>query len=262
MQFEKTGKGAPVLLVQGVGMHGSGWLPQIAELSKRYCCVSFDNRGIGRNLSEMSPTIPLTVEQMAEDAFHVMDLAGFRSAHIVGHSLGGLIALFMGQIAPERIKSLALLCTFGNGAAAAPLSRRMIWHGMRSRIGSRASRREGFLGLVLPPPAPGGPEAAKLASELAALFGHDLADTPAIVPHQLDAMRSANAMTRMADLAGIRTLVMSAEHDPIAPPALGRAIAAAIPGAKFIEVPDASHGLPITHAELVNEALEHHFQAI
>lgn len=57
------------------------------------------------------------------------------------------------------------------------------------------------------------------------------------------------------ELAGIPTLVLSAEHDPIAPPRYGRMLAAAIPGARFAEMPDASHGVTIQKAEEINEQL-------
>jgi len=55
--------------------------------------------------------------------------------------------------------------------------------------------------------------------------------------------------------------VVSAAHDPIAPPRAGRALAAGIPGARYIEFDDASHGLPITHSDRVNALLLEHFAA-
>ncbi len=53
----------------------------------------------------------------------------------------------------------------------------------------------------------------------------------------------------------MKTLVVSGRHDPIGPPSSGRAIAEKIPGSRFVEIPDASHGLPITHAEQTNSLL-------
>jgi 3-oxoadipate enol-lactonase len=74
-------------------------------------------------------------------------------------------------------------------------------------------------------------------------------------------MRAADASPRLGGLAGVPTLVVSAAHDPIAPPGVGRALSAAIPGARYVEAPDASHGLPITHAGWVNRLLEEHLSA-
>ncbi|HVJ81762.1 MAG TPA: alpha/beta hydrolase [Planctomycetia bacterium] len=251
-----VGAGPPVLFLQGVGVHGSGWTPQTEALKDRFACLSFDNRGIGRSMPQGAP---ITVERMAADALAVMDAAGWESAHVVGHSLGGLVALQLALAARSRVRSLALLCTFSGGSCAAPLSPRMIWWGMRSRLGTRRMRRHGFLGLVLAPGS--GEDRDELAARLAALFGHDLADQPSITSHQLRALRRADLGDRLGELAALRTLIVAAAHDPIAPPASGRALAAGIPGAEYLEVADASHGLPITHAAWTNASLAKHWLA-
>ncbi|HEU4556284.1 MAG TPA: alpha/beta fold hydrolase [Longimicrobium sp.] len=77
---------------------------------------------------------------------------------------------------------------------------------------------------------------------------------------QLGALRAYDASERLGTLAAIPTLVMSAAHDPIAPPQYGRALADAIPGARYLEFEDASHGLPIQHAERVNQLLLDHLR--
>src|SRR5262245_25412040 len=120
-------------------------------------------------------------------------------------------------------------------------------------------RRRGFLRLVLPPRTPADTDA--LALRLTELFGHDLADPPSIVGRQLRAMRRADPSARLRTLVGLPTLVVSSAHDPIAPPRAGHALAALIPGARYVEVPDASHGLPMTHADLINQLLYRHFTA-
>ncbi len=91
--------------------------------------------------------------------------------------------------------------------------------------------------------------------ELEPIFGHDLADTPPIVMKQVSAYRAYDATPRLQELAGVATLVVSATEDPLAPPPLGRALAAGIPGARYHEVPGASHGVTITHAAEVNDLL-------
>src|SRR5205823_11932474 len=97
-----------------------------------------------------------------------------------------------------------------------------------------------------------------LAGELAPLFGHDLADHPAVEMAQLRAMGRYDATPRLGELAGLPTLVVSAAHDRIARPLAGRAIAAGIPGARYVEVPDAAHGLPLRQPERVNALLGEH----
>jgi pimeloyl-ACP methyl ester carboxylesterase len=250
--WKVAGEGDPVVFIQGVGLHGDGWLPQTAVLSSRFRCLTFDNRGIGRTpLGDA----PITIEQMAADTISVMNAARIESAHIVGHSMGGVIAQQLALTAPRRVRSLALLCTSARGSDATRLSGRMIWLGFRSRVGSRAMRRRAFLEITMPADYLATQDLDGLAERLAPLFGHDLADSPPIVMKQLSALKRFDATRRLVELAGIPTLVLSAKHDIIFPPQCGRALAEGIPGAKYVEVPDAAHGVTIQRPDIVNDAL-------
>lgn len=255
LHFKQSGTGPKVLFIQGVGVQGDGWRPQTDALADRYACLTFDNRGMGKS---QPLGAGVTVEQMADDARAVMDAAGWDAAHVVGHSLGGLVAVQLALAARDRVKSLSLLCTFTGSKSAAPMTARMIWLGMRSRVGTRRMRRRGFLALVLPP---GHPADDALADKLADLFGHDLADSPPVVDHQLKAMRATDLTPRLGELAGLPTLIVTAAHDPIAPPSAGRALHAGIPGSRYVEIADASHGWPITHTEQANALLHEHLSA-
>ncbi len=251
--YSVVGDGPAILFIQGVGVQGAGWRPQTADLADGYTCLSFDNRGMGRS---QPVGADITVAQMADDARAVLDAERIPAAHVVGHSLGGPVALRLALDARDRVRSLTLLCTFAGGRTAAPLTPRMVWLGLRARVGTRAMRRRGFLRLVLPP----GRKAD--AGELAELFGHDLADQPPVVAAQLRAMRAADLTDRLGELAGLPTLVVSAAHDPIAPPRAGRVLRDGLAGARYVEVADASHGLPITHAAQVNRLLREHLSAV
>jgi pimeloyl-ACP methyl ester carboxylesterase len=140
--------GSPVLFIQGAGIHGDGWEPQTETLKSDYECLTFDNRGIGRS---QPCSAPLSIEQMAEDARVLIDHLGWDNVHVVGHSMGGLIALHLALNTRERVRSLALLCTFARGRDATRLTARMMWIGLRTRIGTRRSRRHAFLEMVMPP---------------------------------------------------------------------------------------------------------------
>lgn len=253
--YEKSGSGDPVLLIQGVGVHGAGWRPQVDRLSPEFTCVTFDNRGMGQS---QPAGAPITVEQMAEDALVLMDTLGWQSAHIVGHSLGGLIAQQMALSQRERVRSLALLCTFHRGWDGMGLTPWMMWTGLRSKIGPKPSRRRAFLKIVLAPGEWADRNEIEVAAELAQLFGHDLAEQPPVVNAQLRAMSRYDARPRLAELSGIPTLVASATHDPIARPQSGRRLAASIPGAVYHEFPNASHGVPITQPNALHTLLYQH----
>lgn len=246
-----------VLLLQGVGAQGEAWRPQAEFLAATHHTITVDNRGMGRSIPAAAP---ISVSQMAEDARAILDAEDVTRAHVVGHSLGGPIAMQLALDAPDRVVSLALLCTFANGRAAAPPTWRMMSLGARTRIGSRASRRRAFLGLIAPPDRV--ESLVAHAERLGALFGHDLADQPAIASEQLKAMRACDLTAQLSALGNRPVLVASAAWDPIAPPALGRALAASIPGATFHEIADASHGWPLTHVHDANQLLVSHLGAV
>lgn len=256
---EMTGTGPPVVFIQGVGVHGRGWAPQVEELESSFRCLIFDNRGMGRS---QPPGADISVARMADDTLWLLDQAGLASAHIVAHSLGGPVAIEIARARPSRVRSLSLLCTVARGRDATRPSGRLLWLGIRSRIGSKRSRRRAFLRIVMPPDALIGLDEDVFAAELKSLFGHDLAVQPPIAMRQLAALRAYDATGRLGALGGIPTLVLAARHDPIAPPRYGRALAEAIPGARYVEFDDASHGLPIQHPSRVNALLKDHIEGV
>ena len=258
ISYADAGTGAGVLLVQGIGVVGEGWRPQVDGLRDRFRLLTFDNRGIGASQLRGGE---ISIEAMAADAWAVVDAAGIDRVHVVGHSMGGVIAQAVALAAPARVLSLGLLCTFARGRQAAALSPGMIWTGLRTRVGTRAMRRAAFLSLVLPRAALARADRAALAASLAPLFGHDLADQPPIVMKQLRATARYDASERLAALGSIPTLVLTAAEDRIARPEYGRALAAAIPGARYEELPGAAHGVTLHDPETVNERLAAHFAA-
>ena len=255
VSYSRTGTGEAVLLIQGVGAVGNAWRPQIEALSQHYSVVAFDNRGIGgSSITEGC----LTIEGMAEDALTILNAEGINRCHVVGHSMGGLIAAQLALMWPRRVKSLALLCTFADGRGATRLSGRMLMLALRSRIGTRVMRRTGMIRMIMPDAYVRQNDPTTLARTLGDLFGRDLADQPSIIPRQLRAMSRYSALSRLHELSGIPTLVVSAHQDPIAPPPLGKDIASRIQGARYVEFPDASHALPIQLAHEVNALLSEH----
>jgi pimeloyl-ACP methyl ester carboxylesterase len=258
LYYEVTGHGAPVLFIQGVGLHGGGWKPQVTDLSKDYQCLTFDNRGMGRS---QPLTTPLSIELMAEDALALMDAQGWESAHVVGHSMGGLIAQHLALSARRRVRSLALLCTIPRGRDATTPTPWLIWVGLRSHVGTKRMRRHAFLQMVMSPADHAAADLDVTAAEYEPLFGHDLAVQPPVAMKQLSAMAKYDATPRLGELAGLPTLVVSAQHDRITPPASGRAIAAGIPGARYVELAGVAHGVPIQYPGKINALLLEHLAA-
>jgi 3-oxoadipate enol-lactonase len=118
LKWESQGEGAPLLLVHGLGYTREGWGPQRELLARRYRVLSYDNRGIGE--SEIPPG-PYSVAELAGDAVQVLDEAGVERAHVLGASLGGMVAQLLAAEQPERVDRLVLAGTTSGGAAAYPL---------------------------------------------------------------------------------------------------------------------------------------------
>jgi 3-oxoadipate enol-lactonase len=116
--WEERGDGAPLLLIQGLGYGRWSWAPIVPVLAERYRVLWFDNRGIG---DSDKPEGPYTARLMADDARQVLDEAGVGRAHVLGASLGGMIAQEVAAGLPERVDKLVLCCTTPGGAATVPM---------------------------------------------------------------------------------------------------------------------------------------------
>jgi pimeloyl-ACP methyl ester carboxylesterase len=257
LAYTEVGQGPAVLFVQGVGCAGRAWAPQTEALSRDHRCISFDNRGIGGSRGD---TRALSVELMARDALALMDALQLERAHLVGHSLGGVIVQRMALIAPERAASLTFMCTFAGGRDLRKPSARLIWLGLRSRVGTAAMRSRAFARLIMPDAYLAERGLERTIRELEAIFGRPLSRGLPIADVQLRALRSHDQREQLPRLAALRCMVLSGRHDPIASHAANGALASAI-GAAHRVWEDASHALPIQHASAVNAVLRAHIAA-
>jgi len=113
LHYERAGAGEPLLLIQGMsGTHLAWGAPFMAELEAEFDCIVFDNRGIGRSAPV---TDPFTIAEMAADAAGVLDGLEIESAHVLGISMGGMIAQELALAHPGRLRSLTLGCTYAGG---------------------------------------------------------------------------------------------------------------------------------------------------
>ena len=101
--------GSPVLMIQGLGVDHRGWALQRGAFGRHHHCIAPDNRGTGHS---DAPPGPYDLVQMADRrAIAVMDAEGIERAHVVGASMGGVIAQIIGVMHPDRVRSLTLACT-------------------------------------------------------------------------------------------------------------------------------------------------------
>jgi len=116
--WERHGAGPPLLLIQGLGYARWGWEPVVEPLARSFDVILFDNRGIGESAA---PAGPYTATQMAGDALQVLDEAGVERAHVLGTSLGGMVAQELALTHPARVDKLVLACTTPGGPDSFPM---------------------------------------------------------------------------------------------------------------------------------------------
>jgi pimeloyl-ACP methyl ester carboxylesterase len=246
MYYQEVGSGEPVLLIMGFGGDHTAWAFQMADFSARYRVIVFDNRGVGQT---DAPDHPYTTQVMAADALGLMDALGIDCAHVLGASMGGMIAQELALASPERVRSLHLACTFARPDAYM-LALNAAWRQMRIGLGHESTLRILALWLFSPTTYAERPELieALLQNSLANPYPQSLAG----FLRQGEAVAAHDALER---LSAIRcpTLVTVAEDDILVPPRFSREIVARIRGAELRLVAAAGHGYFLERPDVFNE---------
>jgi pimeloyl-ACP methyl ester carboxylesterase len=252
IHYELHGAGEPVLLIMGLGSNAYGWYRTIPWLAESHRAIAFDNRGTGR--SDV-PAGPYSLEQMAADAVAVLDAAGCDTAHVVGASLGGMIAQRLALRHPGRVRSLVLACTTPGGRRSvraagevmaamvegggdpATVYRRNAWflygEDTRTNHPERIEEDLEYRGKIPTPPA-------GYLGQLQAAMGHD-------------------AWDELPSLA-VPTLVVHGDTDLLIPTPNGRLLAERVPGAELLLLPGAGHMLQSDAGDAVRDAVLRFFE--
>jgi pimeloyl-ACP methyl ester carboxylesterase len=248
----------PLLLVMGLGMQLIHWDLELCEqLAERgFYVIRFDNRDAGHSTKIDAPVpdlrramlglrvdAPYLLSDMAEDAFGLLDQLGIEAAHVVGASMGGMIAQTMAIERPERVLSLvSIMSTTGDRRAGRPKLR--VWGLlMRQAPRERDAYIERFVRVFRAIGSPGFPLDEERIRELAAATyerGHEVAGTG----RQLAAIMASGDRTARLRTLDVPTTVIHGRADPLVPFRGGRATARAIPGARLIPVDGMGHDLP------------------
>jgi 3-oxoadipate enol-lactonase len=234
---------APVLVLSGsLGTDMTMWDPQVGPLSARFRLLRYDQRGHGRS---PVPPGPYSIAELGEDLLGLLDRLEIERASLCGLSIGGMTAMWVAARAPERVRRLALLCT------SAQLGPESMWHERAETV-----RTQGLEAI-----AEAGLERwftegfRREQPETVARLRASLCATP---PEGYAGCCEAIAeMDLRGDLPSVAapTLVIAGADDPATPPAHGRLIAEAIPGAKFELVSPAAHLANLEQAERVTELI-------
>ena len=116
--WERRGDGFPIVLIHGLGYARWGWEPVADALAERHEIILLDNRGIGES---DAPPGAYTASELADDVLGVLDEAGIAEAHVIGTSLGGMVAQELALARSERVAKLVLVCTTPGGENAASM---------------------------------------------------------------------------------------------------------------------------------------------
>jgi 3-oxoadipate enol-lactonase len=222
--YQETGSGEALLLINGIGGTSGGWEPLLPDLSARFHVITSDNRGVGRS---ESPPGPYTTRQMAEDAAALLAHLGIARAHVVGSSMGGMIAQELALAYPARVGRMILYGTYARARSAILDPWISFITQMTERLDSTANR-VGWLPWLYTPAFMADPERVE-----AALAWEDPYPAP---PHgiaaQAEAARSHDALDRLQKIAA-PTLVLVGAEDVVTPVYYSRELAAGIPGAQL-----------------------------
>ena len=251
-------QGSPVLLVMGLGVPGHMWLNQIDAFAARHRVAWFDNAGAGQTRPVRRRRV--TMRDLGRHAVAVLDALGWDAAHVVGVSMGGMIAQELALEHPRRIRSLTLVATHAGGLRnLLPPPRSLMLFG-RGLLGPRAGRAEAFERLIFPEEYLRTTDVAPLR---AALRDHVVSAAPARDRLlQIAAVLGHRAGPRLHALAGTPTLVIKASRDRLIRPSAHHRLHLLIPGSRLIEFEDAGHAILHQCADRLNDVLLAHFAEI
>jgi 3-oxoadipate enol-lactonase len=219
-------EGAPVLVLSNsLGTTLEMWDPQLPALADRYRVVRYDRRGHGRS---PVPAGPYSIDDLGADVLTLLDTLELERVSFCGLSIGGMVGMWLASEAPERIERIVLCCT---GPQLPPPE---MWHERAAlvRADGVAAVTEAALGRWFTPSAP---------RELVERFRTMLLTTPAEgYASCCEAIAELDLRDRLGRIAA-PTVVITAEHDPVASPSSGEELAGAIPRARHMVIDDAAH---------------------
>jgi pimeloyl-ACP methyl ester carboxylesterase len=247
-----------LLLIMGLGMQLIHWDLELCEqfAERGFHVIRFDNRDAGlstkidasvpnvvRLMAGLPTRVPYLLKHMAEDTFGLLDELGIERAHVVGTSMGGMIAQTMAIRRPERVLSLtSMLSTTGDRRMGTPKLR--VWSVLTRRAPrDRDAYIEYFVRVfrMIGSPAYAADEAR--TRELAGAT-YDRCHHPAGTARQLAAILASGSRTAELRALELPAVVIHGEADPLVPVRAGIATARAIPGAELIKIPGMGHDMP------------------
>ena len=251
IHWHEQGDGEPLVLIMGLGGSGQAWWRLLRNLPPSVRAITLDNRGTG----DSDPIRGrFSMEELVGDVLCVLDAAGVERAHLMGVSMGGMVAQRLALDHPDRVASLVLGSTTAVGLRGAPPWRLLGAGALRPLVGPERTWELLAPALYAARTLRDHPE---LVAEDLRTRGDELQD-PRTVAAQLLAVAGHNALGRLAELAGLGVTILHGAQDAVVPAARARELAAAIPGARLVIIEECGH-MMTTDAEVASATavLEH-----
>jgi pimeloyl-ACP methyl ester carboxylesterase len=235
LAWYERGSGTPVLCIMGLGSRAAHWNEDfMAALAPHHRLITFDNRGTGHS---DRPEEPYTLDVMADEAVGVLRAAGLERAHVMGTSMGGMIAQLVALRHPEVVDRLVLLCThMGGPTVTPPTPLAMGALGADPSLPPDAIVRSAMTAIT----APGFADLRPVVIEGLVGIAAALPTPPATFMRQMQAIMTSDRSGRLAEIVA-PTLVVHGTDDPLVPAANGAALARGIRGARHVEIPGCGH---------------------
>jgi pimeloyl-ACP methyl ester carboxylesterase len=242
--WEEEGSGDPLLMIMGLSLSLAMWGELRSFLARHFRTILFDNRCAGQS---GVPLAPFRLARMAQDAVAVMDEAGVRQAHVMGISMGGMIAQELTLQRPERVTKLILGCTHAGGPRAVMADARVLG-ALASPFMSPAEKLRAMVPVIYHSGTP----VDRIAADLQLIAAN--APTWRGYMQQLTAIVLWSSWGRLPQIR-VPTLVIHGDSDRLIPPDNARILADRIPGARLVILPHAGHMFPADQPELTRAAL-------
>ena len=255
--FETQGEqGTPVVLIMGLGGRGVFWEPQIEALRPHHEVLYFDNRGIGKS---DQPDGGATMVELASDVVALMNHKGWETAHIIGVSMGGMIAQEVALQYRHRVRSLSLIATTSVGIRGGFSTPGALPILLASFVGPKKTRRLAA-GRILFPKTYLKEESHRIFKRIFRRKFNPMITVKGLLA-QINAVMFHYTENRLYQLKGLPTLVVWGEEDILITPKESRRLVERIPGVKIISFENAGHGLNWQCEQGVNRALLEHLWA-
>ncbi len=246
--------GTGVLLIMGLGMRGRIWQPQLADLSRHHRCLIFDSRGIGDSETASSMW---RMQDLADDALRVLEAVGWDRVHLVGTSMGGMVAQELALTQPHRFLSLSLIATHAGGRLNAVPPKEGLQKFVEAQSADPEKRVAAILDLLYPPGWLAEFDSSMLRQHMRERVGRPA--PPKTIARQIYAIARHDTRERLRQIRQ-PTLVVKPELDILVAPGNSDVLADQIPGARLVTFPDAGHGVVFQRASDLNRHLLDHFR--